>query len=173
MSIWVFGYGSLMWDGWEKEFNGGKYERAVLKNYCRDFNKKSVVNWGTHKQPCPTLGLTEKRGADCIGTAFEFDSALKETIFKYLQKREGPSFVLKELEIALSDNLSKFAITSVNHFESNTFIGHLPLIQRLKMVKKAFGKEGPCVDYIRNIYSKLNDLEIEDSAVIEFYNAIK
>jgi cation transport protein ChaC len=54
--MWVFAYGSLMSDGWEKEW-GCLRRRAVLRGYRRVFNKASVRNWGTRRFPCPTLNL--------------------------------------------------------------------------------------------------------------------
>lgn len=41
--MWVFGYGSLMWDGWEQEFGCLRRCVAVLKGYRRTFNKASSL----------------------------------------------------------------------------------------------------------------------------------
>jgi cation transport regulator ChaC len=40
--MWVSGYGSLMWDGWEK-LNGTRDDGAVLRGFRRSFNKASSV----------------------------------------------------------------------------------------------------------------------------------
>jgi glutathione-specific gamma-glutamylcyclotransferase len=45
-AMWVFGYGSLMWDGWEQKLGGTHVERTVLADYRRSFNKNSTRNWG-------------------------------------------------------------------------------------------------------------------------------
>ncbi len=51
--MWVFGYGSLMWDQWEQQFGGIRVDRAALVNYRRSFNKASTGNWGTQDLPAP------------------------------------------------------------------------------------------------------------------------
>lgn len=70
-TMWVFGYGSLMWDGWEQPFGGTHVDGAVLADYRRSCNKKSTRNWGTSVAPGPTLGLEPAQNAICTGTAFE------------------------------------------------------------------------------------------------------
>ena len=57
--MWVFAYGSLMWDDWEKEFSGRRQDGVVLNHFKRAFTKKSLLNWGTRERPCPTLGLAD------------------------------------------------------------------------------------------------------------------
>ena len=37
--MWIFGYGSLMWDGWESEFVCQERAMATLSGYRRAFNK--------------------------------------------------------------------------------------------------------------------------------------
>jgi cation transport protein ChaC len=170
--MWVFGYGSLMWDQWKKEYDGNRYDCAVLNNYHRSFNKKSVVNWGTQSKPCPTLGLEEKVGATCIGTAFEFDEKNRDKILTLLKKREGRSFVLKELEIILPDRRKVSAYTPVNDTTKNTYIGGLPINERISMAKLTQGENGSCVEYITNIRNKLNNLNIKDLCVEEFYSLL-
>jgi glutathione-specific gamma-glutamylcyclotransferase len=70
--MWIFGYGSLMFDGWESDHGCVGRAWADLAGYRRVFNKKSVENWGTKKQPGLTLNLKESATSVCRGIAFEF-----------------------------------------------------------------------------------------------------
>ena len=56
--MWVFGYGSLMWDGWQTEHGCIRMVKATLRGYRRAFNKASVRNWGTRERPAPTVNIT-------------------------------------------------------------------------------------------------------------------
>lgn len=49
--MWVFGYGSLMADGWKAQFVCTRRAVAELAGYRCAFNKASVANWGTAKTP--------------------------------------------------------------------------------------------------------------------------
>ena len=60
--MWIFGYGSLMWDGWEATFDCKRKERAVLKGYARSFTKASVKNWGSKTAPGPDASCYCRRG---------------------------------------------------------------------------------------------------------------
>jgi cation transport protein ChaC len=42
--MWVFGYGSLIWDGWENSYGCLRKCVAVLNGYRRTFNKASTKN---------------------------------------------------------------------------------------------------------------------------------
>ena len=97
--MWVFGYGSLMWDGWEQPFGGVRVDGAALAGFRRSFNKKSVRNWGSSKAPGPTLGLEPAPNVNCVGTAFEFPEGRRAAVEKFLRDREGKSFELPELPV--------------------------------------------------------------------------
>ena len=88
--MWVFGYGSLMWDHWETQFGCLRSLVAVLPGYQRVFNKASVRNWGTPAVPGPTLNIMPSDQA-CRGIAFEFPDRAAGAIDAYLRRREGPS----------------------------------------------------------------------------------
>ena len=78
--MWVFGYGSLMWDGWETKHGCTRKERASLPGYERDFNKASIENWGSREHPGPTLGLRADAAGKCEGLAFQVPDGKRERV---------------------------------------------------------------------------------------------
>src|SRR6185295_17841577 len=107
--MWVFGYGSLMWDGWEVARGCTRRTAAQLRGYCRTFNKASIRNWGTKETPCPTLNLQAVEFEVCQGVAFEFLDLQESEILHYLILREGRGFELDELPINLDDKVEVWA----------------------------------------------------------------
>jgi len=171
--MWVFGYGSLMWDDWESEFDGEKSEEAVLRGYRRAFNKASVRNWGSTEEPCPTLGLEQEADAKCIGSAFKFSDEQKDEILARLREREGSSFDIVEVEITLSDGRDVNAYTAINDTSEDTYLGDKSIEEIAKMIEDADGRDGECIEYVRNIRSRLEEQSIHDSAVEELWSAIE
>ncbi len=170
--MWVFGYGSLMWDGWERDFDGQKHPRARLKGYRRAFNKKSTRNWGSQKNPGPTLGLEKDDDSECIGCAFKFADDWQQNINDCLKDREGPSFELKKQPIILADNKEVQAIVPINKRSASTYIGDLSLHEKAKMARLAIGSSGSCVEYVRNVRKNLVSLEVEDPYVEDFWEEL-
>lgn len=170
--MWVFGYGSLMWDGWETQYGCTRRERAALPGFQRDFNKASRENRGSHEQPCPTLGLNVDDAAICEGLAFELSEVERDRVVDYLKKREGMSFRLEEMDVSLQSGMRVRALVPVNDPARSTYIGAQPLRDRTRMAKAAQGSKGACRDYVKNIREKLQELGITDSAVESFWSAM-
>lgn len=170
--MWVFGYGSLMWDGWEVKRGCTKKEQATLQGYCRDFNKASVKYWGSSSTMCPTLGLVRSVDAVCVGTAFEFPDAQRDRITEYLREREGLDFDLVDKEILLNSGATVVARLPLNKPSAATFIGNMPLKERAALASVAKGSKGACLDYVKNIRNKLAELNISDTAVGQFGAAV-
>lgn len=168
----VFGYGSLMWDGWQSEYRCTRSEQATLTGYTRAFNKASTLNWGTRDNRGPTLGLEPSPQGECVGRAFELPDETREACLKALQKREGASFVLSEREVALASGATVSAIVPVNDMTKPTYIGRLSLSERSRMAKQASGTSGSCVEYVAKVHRQLQELAIEDAAVEAFWRAV-
>lgn len=164
----VFGYGSLMWDGWDTEFGCTNKQVATLPGFTRDFNKASTRNWGSPEAPEPTLGLHTSGNGDCQGMLFEFPDDRRDAVMAELRKREGPSFELEVKELTLADGTVASAVVPINNPSRDTFIGDKPVDERARMAREARGQSGACADYIRNIRDKLLDLDIQDPVVEEF-----
>jgi cation transport protein ChaC len=174
--MWVFGYGSLMHDGWEidpsNNFQGIKHTNAKLNGYERDFNKASIANWGTRQNPCPTLGLNQVDGATCIGCAFEFDDTYEDSIMSYLQNRERAGFQLLKLDVELENGQVVQAVTPVNLQNHESYIGNLTIETRAQSVANAAGTSGSCVAYIDGVYNYLRQEGIDDAKVNAMWEAI-
>src|SRR5271166_1084546 len=149
--MWVFGYGSLMWDQWEQQFGGSHVDGASLMSYRRSFNKASTRNWGTRNSPGPTLGLEPSQESYCIGTAFQFPDETADAVSTYLRNREGASFTLTQLPVRLPNEETIQALTPVNDRNGRTYLGHLPIATRVALARTAAGTDGACADYVRNI----------------------
>lgn len=87
--MWIFGYGSLMWDNWESSYGCSRKCIALLKGYRRTFNKASTQNRGTRKAPCPTLNLENDATGTCKGIAFELPDKWRGHPFAKEQHPQG------------------------------------------------------------------------------------
>lgn len=170
--MFVFGYGSLMMDGWEQQFNGIKHEHATLFGYCRSFNKASTVNWGTREMPCPTLGLEVNEGENCVGCAFEFKEGNAEEVFTYLRNREGNSFKLTTAKVLLRDKRTVEAVTAINDTTAHSYIGGVSITKRSQMIKSATGTSGSCEHYVKSVQQMLASLGVRDAAVEELVSEL-
>ncbi len=169
--MWIFGYGSLMWDHWEQEYGYRRTVTADLAGFRREFNKASVKNWGTKQCPAPTLNLVKESSSVCTGVAFEFSDDSRETVTSYLNKREGKNFELENAQIQLHDGGVVSARTPM--YRGANLIRGKSLSERAEMARQAKGTSGRCIDYVGSIYDHLVNLGIDDASVAEFRSLVK
>lgn len=169
--MWVFGFGSLMWDGWETKYGCTRRLVAGLAGYSRTFNKASVQNWGTKDSPCPTLNLSACDRGVCQGIAFEFPAYISGQLLADLAEREGKGFAFRSRSILLQDGVEVSAF--VPFYEGSSLIVGKNVDQIAQLVQKAKGTSGTCFAYIEGIAAKLAELGIEDSVVSKFMAATK
>jgi cation transport protein ChaC len=170
--MWVFGYGSLIWDGWETAFRCTDKVIATLYGYRRDFNKASVRNWGSKSIPGPTLGLEASASAKCVGMAFNFPDEEQGCILKELRAREGGSFTLPKKDVSLTSGVIVRAVVPINDPSKSTYLGNRTFKERARLAAIATGSSGRCVDYVKTIRDKLEVLGIHDPGVEEFWKLV-
>ncbi|MBL9081851.1 MAG: gamma-glutamylcyclotransferase [Planctomycetales bacterium] len=168
--MWVFGYGSLMWDGWQTQHKCLRMVKATLPGFRRAFNKASVHNWGTRERPGPTLNIIADPARSCVGLAFEFPDDMRESIVAAFKRREGRNFELAEREVILDEGAPIQAVTP-RYVGPNLIVGK-SLTQLAEMARLAIGTDGKSTHYVRGIVDKLVELEIDDPAVGEFSQAV-
>lgn len=163
--MWIFGYGSLMTDGWEESHGCTRRVVGELHGYRRAFNKASVANWGTKDRPCPTLNLEPNAEALCVGIAFEFPEARRAEVEAYLAKREGKGFVLSPLDIIVKGAAPVLALVPL--YTGKNILPYTTTQELTESVQQARGKRGTCSDYVVDVHDQLSRLGIDDPAVTQ------
>ncbi len=163
--MWLFGYGSLMWDGWETHFGCLRRQAAVAPSHSSIFNKKSVERWGTRARPGLTLNLTPS--GRCRGVAFEFADANQAHVEDYLCERE--TCTTTDIAVRLPDR--KMLARTYIYDGPRLVENDLPIEARAAMVLEAEGIAGSSYDYIRSVRAHLIDLGVDDPAVEALWHA--
>jgi glutathione-specific gamma-glutamylcyclotransferase len=160
--LWVFGYGSLLWN---PGFVHVETALAALPGYHRSFCMRSIHHRGTVADPGLVLALDALPGAVCHGLAFRVDPARHDETLRYLRERELISSAYLETVqvIELSDGRRVEAVTYVIDADHDQYCGGLPLAEQARIIARAVGGRGPNSDYLFNTADHLADLGIEDS----------
>ncbi len=164
-AMWVFGYGSLMADGWETSRGCARRALAELPGHTRAFNKASIRNWGTKANPCPTLNLVPKMSSTCRGIAFDFSEDRAAAIRAYLMEREGKAFVLRPLLIYLDDGNPVEALVPI--YGGKNLLPTDDQAMLVRMILCARGTDGSGIEYVRRVARELAKVGIDDPVVEE------
>ncbi len=168
---WIFGYGSLMWDGWETGHSCTQRSLATLHGYARVFNKASVKNWGSKEKPGPTLNLQQCSEAFCRGMAFRFEDGQASAVISYLRGREGKNFALTKLQVALDGDHSINALVPL--YTGKNLLPAMSSSDLASMVREARGVDGTCSEYVEGLAAKLRELNIDDTVVSDLAAALR
>jgi glutathione-specific gamma-glutamylcyclotransferase len=158
-SLWVFGYGSLMW---QPGFAYARRYKALLRGWRRSLCVFSHVYRGSPEQPGLVLGLD--RGGACPGVAFEVDAALREPTIRYLREREQVTAVYLErvAPITLEAGDRVLAVTYVADRLHYQYAGRLDRGAMLEYVRAGRGKSGDNAQYILETNDHLLALGVRD-----------
>ncbi|KRS16588.1 gamma-glutamylcyclotransferase [Roseovarius indicus] len=161
MTMWVFGYGSLLWN---PGFKPREQVIATLPGYHRSFCMRSIHHRGTDEKPGLVLALDEAEGAHCTGVALSVHEPEEAQVLEYLREREliSSAYVEKVLPLALSDGRKVEAVTYVIDAEHVQYCGGMPLEEQAQMIAHAVGGRGPNTEYLYNTTSHLRELGLED-----------
>ncbi|MCF3932783.1 gamma-glutamylcyclotransferase [Acuticoccus sp. M5D2P5] len=145
MSLFVFGYGSLMW---RPGFPYKDRQYATIRGRHRSLCVYSFVHRGTETRPGLVMGLD--RGGACRGVVFEVDDADRDEVIAYLRAREQVTNVYLErtLPALRADGTTVSALTYVVDRAHRQYAGRLSLEETVEWVRGAVGQSGPNEDYV-------------------------
>ncbi|MBN9888727.1 gamma-glutamylcyclotransferase [Salipiger abyssi] len=162
MALWVFGYGSLLWN---PGFEVAEQAHASLPDYRRSFCMRSIHHRGSEEVPGLVLALDEQPGALCEGLALRAAEGTEEETLAYLRERElvSAAYLEKVLPVDLRDGRRIEAVTYVIDANHVQYCGGLPLEEQAGIIATAVGGRGPNTEYLYNTATHLDELGIPDA----------
>lgn len=160
--MWVFGYGSLMWD---PGFDFAEKRTAVLGGWHRSFCMRSVHYRGTPEAPGLVLALDEAPGASCAGVAFRVARDHEAQVMDYLHVREliSDAYLERRLPVTLAGAGQVEAVTYVIDHAHAQYCAGLALEEQARIIARSSGKTGTNADYLWNTVAHLDQLGLADA----------
>lgn len=156
--IWVFGYGSLMWN---PGFEFAESREALLRGWHRSFCVYSHGYRGTVERPGLVLGLD--RGGSCRGMAFRVARAQAREVLAYLWEREMVRGVYhpRILHPRCEGGRPPCHAFTVDR-DHMQYAGRLPVDEMVRLIRQGVGESGRNTDYLVNTVRHLDELGIND-----------
>ena len=162
MTMWVFGYGSLLWN---PGFPVARREVATLQGYARSFCMTSIHHRGSVEAPGLVLALDEIEGAHCKGLALAVAAGEETQTLAYLREREliSSAYLERDLIVALQSGEEVQAVTYVIDPHHAQYCGGMALEQQAQIIATAVGGRGPNTEYLYNTAEHLSENGLGDA----------
>ncbi len=163
--LWVFAYGSLMWD---PGFYFAEVRSAELGGHQRRFNYRVVGGRGTPEQPGLVLSLVPSDGARCQGLVFRIAAAQVDAETTVLWRREmlRGGYAPRLLPVSTPQGWVQ-ALVFVAHPDNPSYVHDLGLDETAQIVATASGHLGRNRDYLTQLAAQLQVLGLHDAYISE------
>ncbi|WP_224813915.1 gamma-glutamylcyclotransferase [Hasllibacter sp. MH4015] len=161
--LWVFGYGSLLWN---PGFPVAETRIARLYDWHRSFCMSSIHHRGTEADPGLVLALDEAAGAYCDGLGLRVEPGHEDATIAYLRERELISSAYYETRqvIEFRDGTRQDdVLTYVINRDHWQYCANMPLEDQAQIIARSVGGRGPNDEYLNNTAAHLVELGIEDA----------
>ncbi len=167
--LWIFTYGSLMWD---PAFRFKTSAPALLRGYHRAFCIYSSRYRGTVSAPGLVLGLD--RGGACKGTAYRVAAADIPDALEALWLREmrRSVYVPRLLPVSMGTERQTALAFLANRCHDG-YAGQLELDTAATIIAGCCGERGPNVDYLVNTLHHLDALGVHDGHLHDLLAAVR
>jgi cation transport protein ChaC len=157
--LWVFGYGSLVWN---PGIEVAETRLASLADFRRSFCMWSIHHRGSEEDPGLVLALEPHVGSACEGLAIR--AAEPAQALETLRARELISSAYLEQEVTLlCDGAAPIrSLAYVIDTQHRQYTGALPLEEQARIIASARGGRGPNHEYLTRTAEGLHALGIGD-----------
>lgn len=162
MALWVFGYGSLLWN---PGFEVAESVIGTLPEYARSFCMRSIHHRGSEEEPGLVLALDHQPDHACTGMALRAAPGTEDATIAYLREREliSSAYLEKELQVTLADERTVEAVVYVIDEAHDQYCGGLPLEEQAQIIAYAVGGRGPNTEYLYNTADHLTSVGLKDA----------
>lgn len=161
MTMWVFGYGSLLWN---PGFPVAQQQVATLQGFARSFCMSSIHHRGSEERPGLVLALDEIHGTHCTGLALAVEAGHEEKTLAELREREliSSAYVERDLQVDLASGEAVTAVTYVIDPDHVQYCGGMDLEEQAQIIAVAVGGRGPNPEYLFNTAAHLAEIGLRD-----------
>lgn len=156
--LWIFGYGSLIWN---PTFEFVESAVGELADCQRKFCLWAHTGRGT--SDCPGLWLGLDTGGRCTGVAFRVDNSLRDYETLMLWRREMVSGAYQPVvRPVLINGKERACICLLANKSHDRYAGDLPREKVIECIATASGHLGTCREYLFNLIDKLDEMQVHD-----------
>jgi cation transport protein ChaC len=157
-AIWVFGYGSLMWN---PAFHYAERRTARIHGYHRQFCLWARAGRGSPERPGLMLGI--EPGGSCNGVAYRIAPDLVKSELDVLWRREMNSMAYRPTWVSARTRTGAVpALTFAVNRAHERYIGDLDLASTCRYLAQGAGPLGLCCDYLFETVAHLRELGVKD-----------
>lgn len=166
--LWVFGYGSLMWN---PALHVTESRKAFVRGYTRSFCLQLII--GRAMPDAPGLMLAIEDGEGLTGVVHRIDSDAVQAETEVLWMREMMSGAYTPVWVkAETDNGTIDAVTFVINKAHARYSGELPLEEQARRIAKAEGQAGNNRDYLYRCRKELQAMGVADPYVEALFSTV-
>ena len=167
--IWVFGYGSLIWN---PALNYVDKQIGKVYGYHRSFCLWSTIGRGSPETPGLLLGL--ERGGSCKGIFYRIDAKEARSELDILFRREliTASYIPTWVKSKSVNGVSFKAIAFVIDQNHHRYASSLDDTIVIETIAAARGSLGSCSEYLYETVRQLNALGMPDSKLALLAKAV-
>jgi len=157
--IWVFGYGSLMWD---PGFHFEEVRLADIEGWQRRFCIRLEIGRGSPQRPALMLGL-ERGAGHCQGVAFRIAGACAECESDIVWRREMLQGHYRPFRAPVATPQGPInALVFGTNTAHAQYVGDLPIGQAAAIIATGEGDLGTNRQYLENLVAHFEEFRIEE-----------
>lgn len=168
--LWVFGYGSLIWDPAVKV---AEFRRARLEGFRRSFCMHLEGGRGSPECPGLMAALDADPGHACEGVAMRLPAEIadEETRIMWMREMITGAYIPAFLPVQTPQGEVE-AICFLADRANDRFV-FLPRPERAQRIATAEGRLGTNREYLENLLESLHALGIEDPEMVELLAMVR
>jgi glutathione-specific gamma-glutamylcyclotransferase len=167
--LWVFAYGSLMWD---PGIHIVEIRTATLAGFHRSFCLKSQLGRGSPEKPALMAALDS--GGACNGLALRIpaDHVDHETRILWQREMLAGSYVPTFVALKTPQGGVEEAVAFVINRRSSRYV-QLEIEETARLIATGCGARGTCLEYLENLAERLDLLGLDDPAVRDLRRRVR
>ena len=164
MSVWIFGYGSLVW---RPDFPFMERAPAAIEGFVRRFWQGSTDHRGVPGDPGRVATLAREAGARCWGMAYHVEDTVRARVLGALAHREKGGYERIELDLAFAGAERRRARGFVYRAgeDNPNYLGPAPLEEIAAQIVRSRGPSGSNVEYVLRLAAALRAMGVADAHV--------